>query len=462
MTAPIAAALIASLRALGQSRQGLPGSVEQHARVHLADTLGIAVAARSTAAADRVKAAMGTAEGGACRLIGGGKAGPAAAAFVNAALIHIQDFDDIHDVGRLHPAPVILPAALACAQLVDASDAEVLEAFSLGCEWLCRMGKACSPEGSGRASEWFLTQLLGYAAAAYAAGLVLKLTDAQMVSGVGLACMQAAGSKEAGFGTGSTARAVYPAFAAMGGVQAALMARAGMDGPAGGLDGTAGLFKVYLGSQLTAAQRELLLDADTWHWLETDIKPWPCCRLSQPYVAAALAGRKRLGEELPARIRVAVNASAAKLCRPLPARRRPRTLQDARYSIPFMTAFALACGEPTLQSLSEASLDDEAVHRLVDRLEIEETLADRPGHPMAELRLSTARGNSIVECFHPDMLAMPAEAVQAKFRDCLRFAGVEADADALWQGLMSPAIPGGIGAILDALATTVHSEVLHV
>src|SRR5690606_41201891 len=111
--------------------------------------------------------------------------------------------------------------------------------------------------------------------------LVLKLSDAQMVSGIGLACMQAAGSKEAGFGTGSTARAVYPAFAAMGGVQAALMARAGMDGPAGGLDGTAGLFKVYLGSQLTGAQRELLLDTGTWHWLETDIKPWPGARVQQ-------------------------------------------------------------------------------------------------------------------------------------------------------------------------------------
>lgn len=460
MTAPLAAGLIASLRALGQD--GFSQDVQRHARIHLADTLGIAVAARSTSAAAQVRAAMASADGGACRLIGGGSAGPTAAAFINAALIHIQDFDDIHDVGRLHPAPVILPAALACAQLVDASDAEVLHAFALGCEWLCRMGKACSPEGSGRASEWFLTQLLGYAAAAYTAGLVLGLSDAQTVSGVGLACMQAAGSKEAGFGTGSTARAIYPAFAAMGGVQAALMARAGMDGPAGGLDGAAGLFKAYLGSQLTAAQRELLLDRSAWHWLETDIKPWPCCRLSQPYVAAALRGRKRLGEELSARIRVAVNASAAKLCRPLPARRRPRTLQDARYSIPFMTAFALVRGEPTLQTLNEGSLDDEAVHRLVDRIEIEETLADSPGHPMAELRLSTARGNSIAECFHPDMLAMPAEAVQAKFGDCLRFAGVDADTDTLWQALMSPVIPGGLGAVLAALETIASSEDLHV
>ena len=39
--------------------------------------------------------------------------------------------------------------------------------------------------------------------------------------------MQAAGGKEPGVGTGSQARAIYPAFSSMGGVQAPFLAREG-------------------------------------------------------------------------------------------------------------------------------------------------------------------------------------------------------------------------------------------
>ena len=418
-------------------KTGLPSFVRDAARLHIADALGIAVAARSTDLASQVITAQTLMSGsGCCSLIGGGSAAPLAAAFVNAALIHILDYDDIHDVGRLHPGAVVLPAALAAAEIADASDDVLIDAVALATELMCRLGMACAPQGEGPGSEWFLTQLLGYIAASAAAGLVLGLAQSGLVSGIGLAYMQAAGGKQAGFGTGSTARAVYPAFAAQGGLQAALLSRAGVTGPEGALDGAASLFRIYMGAQLQPRQREILLDYSKWHSCDVNIKPWPSCRLSHPYVAVALAARHACSSRRIERVRVAVNASAARLCRPLPQRCRPVTLQDAKYSIPFMTAFALVYGAPSLENLSREVMGDERVLEIAARVEIEETLPDNPGHPLAVLTLEYEDGPADSFHFSQDDLRGDEESVRLKFFECFRHAGLEHAAEKAWQAAM--------------------------
>ncbi len=433
MEVSLSAALV---QGLVQARQaGLPSAVRENIRLHSADALGIGTAARATALGRQVAAAQMRLSGkGDCRLIGGGTAAPAAAAFINASLIHILDFDDIHDAGRLHPAAVVLPAALAAAQAAGAADDVLIDAIALATELICRLGAICAPKGDGPGSEWFLTQLLGYTAASLAAGVALGLSQDELVSGIGLAYMQAAGGKQAGFGTGATARAVYPAFAAQGGLQAAFLAQAGVSGPEGALDGAAGLFRIYMGDQLQAGQREALLDFSTWHCLDVDIKPWPSCRLSHPYVAVALAARRADAAQAgqAARIRVSVNASAARLCRPLPQRQRPVTLQDAKYSIPFMTAYALVRGAPTLDGLNDDVMSDRQVLDMASRIEIEETLPDNPGHPVAVLTLERADGKADSFHFSPDDLRMDGACARLKFFDCFRYAGAQDAAETAW------------------------------
>jgi 2-methylcitrate dehydratase PrpD len=359
-----------------------------------------------------------------------------AAAFVNSSLIHILDYDDIHDVGRLHPSTCVLPAALAAAQAAPVSDDDLVDAVALGNELMCRLGMACAPQGEGPGSEWFLTQLFGYLGAGIAAGMVLGLDSERLVSCLGLAYMQLAGGKEAGFGTGATSRGIYPAFAAQGGLQAAFLAQAGVTGPVGALDGAAGLFRIYLAGALSSRQSALLLDFSHWHAMRVDIKPWPSCRLSHPYVAVALAARSACKDFPAARVRVAVNPSAGRLCRPLAQRRRPLTLQDAKYSIPFMTAYALVHGAPSLSGLTLDVLRDEAVLAVADRIELEDSLADNPGHPQAVLTLLD--GDRVVreESFDPGDLQVGEAAARRKFDDCLHHAGWREQASSLWGAIM--------------------------
>ena len=317
------------------------------------------------------------------------------------------------------------------------TDEDFLDAVALGSELICRLGKVCAPEGEGPGAEWFLTQLFGYVAASVAAGISLGLTAEQQVSAMGLAYMQAAGGKQAGFGTGANARAVYPAYAAQGRSKAALLAREGLVGPEGALDGAAGLFKIYMGGQLSSSQRSALLDLSEWHFLDVDSKPWPTCRLSHPYIAVALAARDEVGEAPGGNIRLAVNASAARLCRPLEQRRRPRTLQDAKYSIPFMTAYTLVHGAPMLNTFDDNVLNDERVLGVAARIELDETLPDNPGHPLAVITLSDDDSSAMPRNyrFQLDNVRMDEASIYAKFNSCLTHVGLGDHVQQVWQGL---------------------------
>ena len=430
---------------------GIPDALRDQAALHVADAMAIGWAATACQPlAGQVSRAMdqGTL-GGACRVFGSARRlPPALAAFENAALIHTLDFDDIHDVARLHPTAVTLPAALAAAELCGANLHAVIEAVALGNELMCRMGCMFQPQGSGPGSDWFLTQLFGYFGAALSSGLVLGLDEQQLVSSLGFAYMQMAGGKEAGFGVGATGRSIYPAFAAMGGVTATQLASTGLLGPSSVLVGAANLFRLYLHGDPTPSQLQQLFERDRWAFAVTHIKPWPCCRLSHPYVAASLALRGQLEREDIVHLRVEVNASAAKLCRPLEERRRPTTLQDAKYSIPFMTAFTLVHGVVDLNGLCADSLQDGAVHAMADRISIEETLPDCAGHPPARLHATTSSGRELT-VVAPEF-DLTHRGIHAKFVQCLAFAGVGDQAEAVWHRLRAVRPGDSVGLLLDS------------
>jgi 2-methylcitrate dehydratase PrpD len=425
------------VRLMLQKRQaGVPGVIRTQARQHIADNLGIAVAAAFASPIGAMVLKSQTAGGvtGACSVIGSTQTlPPALAAMVNSALAHIMDYDDIHDIARIHPTSVTLAAALAAAELVDAPGTAVVDGVIFGNELMCRLGVMLKPLGTGPGADWFLSQTFGYLGACLSAGLVLGLDEAQMIGAFGLAYMQMAGSKEPAFGIGANSRAIYTGFAAMGGVQAALLAQAGMIGPESALDGKAGMFPLYIGMQPSAAELDALLDPSGFVWTGTSVKPWPCCRSSHPYVSVALGLHRRVDPARIARVTVAVTAAGARLCRPLEDRRRPATLADAKYSIPFVTAFALVHGKLDLLCLDENALNDPAVLRTADKVDCTETLIDVPGPAPAEISIETLDGVMISGSLS-DGLKLADNEVREKFLTCLTYAGIS-QPEAAWDRL---------------------------
>lgn len=422
---------------LERARAGIPDDIAGKSRLHIADTVGISLAAvrADPLAAQVLEAFRYGSGGGDCTIFGGSeRLPPQAASFCNSALAHLLDFDDIYDAGRVHLTAVTLPAALASSQMLPRGHGDIVAGVSLGNELICRLGAMYLATGRGAGSDWFLTQLFGYFGAALAAGIVLRLSEDAIVSSFGFAYMQAAGGKEAALGAGSNARGIYPAFAAAGGLGAALLARAGLRGPESALDGNANLFKNYLGGEPPPSALETLLDPAAWLVGDVDIKLWPSCRLSHPYVAAALAIHRELDDAPIERIVAAVNRSAAKLCEPLERRRRPVTLQDAKYSIPFMIAFALSRGRVDLHTLDDSALDDSTILEVASRVVVEESLPDCPGQPPAEITVHTARG--VHKRSSREKAPVGEAMVKEKFIACVAHAGWRDEAEKLWRRLL--------------------------
>jgi 2-methylcitrate dehydratase PrpD len=357
---------------------------------------------------------------------------PATTAFINSALMHTMDYDDIHDVARIHPSSVTLPAALAAAELAGATDRELVDAVAVTNEIMCRFGAFVKPLGSGPGAYWLLTQLFGYFGACIAASLVLKLNRDEIVSGLSLAYMQAAGGKETAFGIGGNTRGIYTGFAAQGGVQAALLARAGMKGPDSVMDGKAGLMSLYLGLQPTRDDLAVLTDPEPWVWADTLLKPWPCCRSSHPFVSVSMTLNKRLNGALPKRVLVAVNARSGLLCYPEKERRRPATLADAKYSVPFMVAFTLVKGKVNLLNLNVDALKDATVLAVADCVEVEDRLPDVSGPTPAEITVEMKDGMTFTEKLSGPLGLDDAE-TREKFETCLTYADRSELIEPLWR-----------------------------
>ncbi len=114
---------------LARATAGLPEPVMERARLHALDNTAIALAAGPCLDICREVLeglAFGGTSGGSRVWGQAQRLPPPQAAFANAALAHALDYDDIHDVARLHPTTVSLPSALAVAEAAGASVSTVL------------------------------------------------------------------------------------------------------------------------------------------------------------------------------------------------------------------------------------------------------------------------------------------------------------------------------------------------
>src|SRR5262249_38066104 len=159
---------------------------------------------------------------------------------------------------------------------------------------------------------------------------------------LGIAGSQAAGSMEF-LADGAWTKRLHPGWAACAGVHAASLAGAGFRAPATILEGRFGFLHAYS----DAADAGRLLPGDGWELCRTSIKPHACCRYRQGRIDAALTLRAEEGVTADSVERVEVGmlaAGSAIVCEPAEAKRRPASVVDAQFSLPFGIAVALVRG----------------------------------------------------------------------------------------------------------------------
>lgn len=403
------------------------------AKMAILDTLGVMLA--GSGAGEGVEEVMGLvgALGGAeeCTLVAqGAKTNPVLAALGNGALAHSIDYDDAHDDAFVHPSASVVPAALVVGEYAKASGRDLITAVALGDDVICRLGYAVTNPAANQGLLWMLPVLLGTFSATVAATKLLGLDVDATENALGLAYNRAGGTKELVIEPGAL-RGLYAMFPNMTGVLAALMARRGVPGLKEAFDGTAGFFNLYYGG----VRDEGAFDdfGQRFEGTEVSIKPWPCCRFTNSCVDAALriARDNDLDPADVARITVFYAADDAKRCvEPLEMRRAPQTIPEAKLSLPFTVAQALAYRKLEIGDFSVAALADPLLRELCAKtdaaydaaLESDFSKTMLPGRVRVELADGTVYDERVDIVYgHPrNRMAWPD--LVGKFRDCASYA----------------------------------------
>jgi len=282
----------------------LPAEVLDHARLCLADWLGVAMGAKDEPAAHVVyQTSTEWRSAGRCTVLLGGTMGAPVAALCNGTLAHCLDFDDTYVKGVTHISAPVWAATLALGEEVGASEEDMLRAYVAGFEAAARAGYGLGELVTARG--WHGTGVFGRIGAAASASVLLKLDTNAAIHALGTAATQASGLT-ASFGT--MAKPFHAGKAAMDGVIAAQLASKGFIAAESLLDPGCGLDNALIQDRSAAL---LPADFSAWEILNNSFKPYAACHLTHPAIDAAKLIRSRQPNAFSARsITVAVGALA--------------------------------------------------------------------------------------------------------------------------------------------------------
>ncbi len=258
----------------------------------------------------------------------------AKAAFVNGVACGSLDWDDSHVAAIIHPGVVIWPAALAMAQVTGANGRELLTAVLAGYETAIRIGMSIQPEHSLRGFQG--TPTCGAFGAAAACARLLKLSTEQTRDALGIAATFACGLSQF-FVSGSDIKRFHAGKAAANGVEAALLAHAGLTGPHDAIEGVQGFARAF------SDRFDPMVCVDhlgsVFHTQLISLKPHAgSVRMQSAIEAAAVLAKQGISMASIASIDVGVHpAMVGKL-----TANRPVDNQQAQLSTPFAVAMAFA------------------------------------------------------------------------------------------------------------------------
>lgn len=314
----------------------IPAPVVRRAEDLFADWLGSALAGKGARAVEsiaRFAEAMGPAEGPSEVLIHRRTTSPLAAATINAAASHVAEQDDVHNGSVFHPATVVFPPALAVAQALGTSGAELLTAAVAGYEVGIRVGEFLGRE---HYKVFHTTGTAGTLAAAAAVGSLLRLDAEQMLHAFGSAGTQSAGLWEF-LRDAADSKQLHTAHAAAAGLTAAYLARDGFTGARRILEGPQGM---AAGMARDADPAKLTDGLGTrWATAETSFKYHASCRHTHPAADALLAVMREhaLMPAQIAQVTAHVHRAALDVLGPVT---QPSTVHQSKFSMGTVLALA--------------------------------------------------------------------------------------------------------------------------
>jgi 2-methylcitrate dehydratase PrpD len=422
-------------------RQDLPAEVLHHTKRAVIDWYASLFPGLGAAPVSQLEAALNEdLDRGRAFLVGGRPATARAAALINGTAAHAAEVDDSFREAMYHPGAATIAAALAASHDAGASGLQFLRGVVLGYEVSTRIGVVM---GRAHYRFWHSTGTVGSFGAAAAAGILMDLDEAAFAHALATAATFTAGLQQA-FRMDSMSKPLHAGRAAEAGVLAAQLARNGVTGSLDVLEGEAGLGRA-MSDGPDWSQIGATLGQD-FHITRLSFKNHIGCGHAFAAIDGALALKRRHGIE-PGEI-AHVHVATYRPALDIACYTQPATANEARFSLGYVVATALAHGSVRLAAYEPARLQDRATRSLMERTSVAvdpELDAAFPGRRAARVVITMHDGRRF-EHLQPNRKGDPEEPLS------------DAELEDKFMELSSPVIGGAPArALLDRLWTLERS-----
>ncbi len=414
--------------------EALPPDVIERTKVHIADTLGAALAgARST----EFRIARRTAGSpGSARLWGtDDHASARDAALINGVAAHAFELDDAG--GCDHSGAVVIPAVLAAVSEKPhpVSGKELIASVVAGYDVGRRILEAAGGYDSHNGLGWHSTGTCGTLAASAAVANLSGFDGPATRDAITLATSFSSGLW-AFIHDGSQAKKIHAGRAAEGGLLAARLAGDGLAGPSKVFnDVWGGFFRSF---NKAACQPERLSEdlGENWKVKRAVLKPYASCRGAHSAVDAledllSERGRDAAGIE---RIELRLSAMLMGMC----GAKENGAMAPTQMSLPYALAARCVFGTAGLQAYSAERRADPRVQSMMDvmRLIVDDAMQplDEPAVTLV-FKDGVSVSRTVPRATGSTERPMQPAAVAAKFQELATMSIEAAQADQLWRML---------------------------
>ena len=336
---------------VGLTYEDLPPKVVHQAKRVILDSLGtMYMGSRKEEAAGIKRFLKGMSAPEECTVVGAGlKTTPTWAAWANAAYAQVHDCNDGHREaaaygGSSHPGRVAIPTALAMGEKLGASGKDVIAAIVVGYDVATKIrGMKDRPPASAYCSAAIASKLLG-----------LDADQTRFAMGM------AGYHSPKGFPQtrGLDTNFLSNGYQAKVGIEAAMLAKEGLNGPKIGDD-----------NRLSPRFRNRGLGED-YEVMNVYIKPYPTCRMTHGAVDAILELKKE-HEITPENVEeVQVNQLTHGMYITEDKVGPDSYYKYCQFNLPYIAAAAIADGEVTEDQFTRERIADPAIHELAAKIKV--------------------------------------------------------------------------------------------
>lgn len=344
------------------SGERLSATDSDELKKRIADSFFVAYGARDSLPVKIAKSALlpSSSKHNAHLYFSGENASAETASFINGTMTRYLDYNDTYlSKEDAHPSDNI-PPIIAYAEAMGMKGKHIIRALKVAYQVQCALCDAASLRDRG----WDQVTYLAVSSAAGIAALI-GLDEEKFVHAINLAlsnniCLRQTRAGELSMWKGCTA-----GYATRNGLFAAVLAGEGLTGPSPIFEGEMGFFKQVSGKFTINLEKDRIT--------RTMIKSYPVEYRATSAVDAALKLRESIDVSGIKKIVVETFSSALRIIIKDPQKLKPKTKETADHSMPYIIAYTLLYGSPTLDSYSGKYLSDRRILDLIRKMSFRES-----------------------------------------------------------------------------------------